>query len=343
MEIATSPSPSHLIDSLIRKDPSLSPVPNVASTEPTEDVETSKKKAQCPKPAYAFSAIIALALKNSPDGRMPVWKIYAFILEHYPYYRTATEAWRNSVRHSLSKNGSFEKCPKEEGDKKDANQWRMIKGKESAVEKEIAKYRMSEKHHRMNLAAMNSPEILPKLEEGTYGIPPFNSEKEYKLAYNIMTTPKPKDFIRRPAPVEFSMSRYVFKDTNQNSPVKMETCTPKFEQDKMDTKPSIVIASPICSIISAQPSPELSVHPEEKRFYEKYSSSDINPLLSSAALPRSAISEMDDDSMLWETNYESFDTGTKFNKLDENDFWLPATMTSAFDLPADMSILSDAF
>uniref|UniRef100_A0A1I8AA58 Fork-head domain-containing protein n=1 Tax=Steinernema glaseri TaxID=37863 RepID=A0A1I8AA58_9BILA len=342
MEIATSPSSSQHTDSLNHCYP-LTPPMTTEPMEISEEGELLRKLTTFPKPAYAFSSIIALALKNSPDGRLPVWKIYAFILEHFQYFRTATEAWRNSVRHSLSKNGSFEKCPKEEGDRRDGNLWRVIRGREKIVDKEIGKYRLSEKHHKMNLDAMANPEILPELEDGSYGIPPFSSEKEYKLAYNVVNTPRIKDFVKRPQQVEISMSRFVFKDFNKNPTIKTETCASKFDETHADIKTAFVHTSTTCSIISPQHGSELSVHPEEKRFYEKYCSSDSNPLLSSAALPRNMLSEVEDDSVLWESSYESFDAGRKrFHKLNENEFWLPITMTSTFDLPADLSILSDA-
>ncbi|KAB0394468.1 hypothetical protein E2I00_014489, partial [Balaenoptera physalus] len=50
-----------------------------------------------------------MALKNSKTGSLPVSEIYSFMKEHFPYFKTAPDGWKNSVRHNLSLNKCFEK------------------------------------------------------------------------------------------------------------------------------------------------------------------------------------------------------------------------------------------
>ncbi|GMT29208.1 hypothetical protein PFISCL1PPCAC_20505, partial [Pristionchus fissidentatus] len=59
--------------------------------------------------SWSYAALICLALKHSPTGRMTVPDIYKYILEHFPYYRTAPNMWKNCIRHKLSVSPKFKK------------------------------------------------------------------------------------------------------------------------------------------------------------------------------------------------------------------------------------------
>ena len=51
-----------------------------------------------------------MSLRKSKTGALPVSDIYSFMMENFPYFKTAPDGWKNSVRHNLSLNKCFEKA-----------------------------------------------------------------------------------------------------------------------------------------------------------------------------------------------------------------------------------------
>lgn len=65
------------------------------------------------KPPYSFSSLIFMAIEGSPNKLLPVKGIYEWIVNRFPYYRTASGGWRNSVRHNLSLSKSFRRIQRD--------------------------------------------------------------------------------------------------------------------------------------------------------------------------------------------------------------------------------------
>ncbi|XP_053125681.1 forkhead box protein R1 isoform X4 [Hemicordylus capensis] len=62
-----------------------------------------------PRPPLNYCLLISLALSRSVDSSLTVQEIYQFTREHFPFFRTAPEGWKNTVRHNLCFSSSFEK------------------------------------------------------------------------------------------------------------------------------------------------------------------------------------------------------------------------------------------
>uniref|UniRef100_A0A8W7JZC2 Fork-head domain-containing protein n=1 Tax=Anopheles albimanus TaxID=7167 RepID=A0A8W7JZC2_ANOAL len=123
-------------------------------------------ESEFPKPAYSYSCLIAMALKNSRSGSLPVSEIYSFMCLHFPYFKTAPSGWKNSVRHNLSLNKCFEKIekPATNGGQRKGCLWAMNPAKINKMDDEVQKW--SRKDPLAIRRAMVHPEHLESLERG---------------------------------------------------------------------------------------------------------------------------------------------------------------------------------
>ncbi|XP_061781972.1 forkhead box protein N1 [Nerophis lumbriciformis] len=95
-----------------------------------------------PKPAYSYSILIFMALKNSKTGSLPVSQIYSFMTENFPYFKTAPDGWKNSVRHNLSLNKCFEKAEIQNGNSsRKGCLWALNPAKVAKMQEELHKWR----------------------------------------------------------------------------------------------------------------------------------------------------------------------------------------------------------
>ncbi|XP_038210682.1 uncharacterized protein LOC119831422 [Zerene cesonia] len=131
-----------------------------------------------PKPAYSYSCLIAMALKNSRTGSLPVSEIYNFMCQHFPYFKTAPNGWKNSVRHNLSLNKCFEKIekPSSNGSQRKGCLWAMNPSKVGKMDEEVQKW--SRKDPQAIKKAMIYPDSLEALERGEMKYSGFGSDTE---------------------------------------------------------------------------------------------------------------------------------------------------------------------
>ncbi|KAM4700040.1 forkhead box protein N1 isoform 2-T3 [Discoglossus pictus] len=115
-----------------------------------------------PKPIYSYSILIFMALKNSKTGSLPVSEIYNFMTEHFPYFKTAPDGWKNSVRHNLSLNKCFEKVENKSGSSsRKGCLWALNPSKIDKMQEELQKWKR--KDPVTVRKSMAKPEDLDKL------------------------------------------------------------------------------------------------------------------------------------------------------------------------------------
>ncbi|KAI3353766.1 hypothetical protein L3Q82_004997 [Scortum barcoo] len=131
-----------------------------------------------PKPIYSYSILIFMALKNSKTGSLPVSEIYSFMTEHFPYFKTAPDGWKNSVRHNLSLNKCFVKVENKNGNSsRKGCLWALNPAKVEKMQEELHKWRR--KDPVTIRRSMARPEDLDRLlgerPDKLRSLPPYTS------------------------------------------------------------------------------------------------------------------------------------------------------------------------
>ncbi|XP_041732492.1 forkhead box protein N1-like [Coregonus clupeaformis] len=158
--------------------------------------QDSSMQSLFPKPIYSYSILIFMALRNSKTGSLPVSEIYGFMTEHFPYFKTAPDGWKNSVRHNLSLNKCFEKVENKIGNSsRKGCLWALNPAKIEKMQEELHKW--SRKDPLTVRKSMARPEDLDRLlgerPEKLKSLPSYHNQIPLAI-YN----PTPSSFTSQP-------------------------------------------------------------------------------------------------------------------------------------------------
>ncbi|XP_056314538.1 forkhead box protein R1 [Danio aesculapii] len=125
----------------------------------------SLKSGVWPRPPVNYCILIAMALSSSRSGSLNVQQIYNFTREHFPFFLTAPDGWKNTIRHNLCFSNSFKKTPQQvSGDgKRKSCLWHLTLDGRQRLRDEI--HTLTEDSFRLLRRSMNYPDMIPALLE----------------------------------------------------------------------------------------------------------------------------------------------------------------------------------
>ncbi|XP_065140198.1 forkhead box protein R1 [Paramisgurnus dabryanus] len=121
------------------------------------------KSGAWPRPPVNYCILIAMALSSSRTGSLNVQQIYNFTREHFPFFITAPDGWKNTIRHNLCFSNSFKKTPQQvSGDgKRKSCLWHLTLDGRQRLKDEI--HTLTADSFRMLKRSMNYPDMIKAL------------------------------------------------------------------------------------------------------------------------------------------------------------------------------------
>ncbi|XP_036793551.1 forkhead box protein R1 isoform X3 [Oncorhynchus mykiss] len=115
------------------------------------------------RPPVNYCILIAMAIGSSRTGSLNVQQIYNFTREHFPFFQTAPDGWKNTIRHNLCFSNSFRKTPQQvcsEGKRKSCL-WHLTLEGRRRLRDEI--HTLTGDSYKVLKRSMNNPDMIQTL------------------------------------------------------------------------------------------------------------------------------------------------------------------------------------
>ncbi|XP_054085811.1 forkhead box protein A2-like [Zeugodacus cucurbitae] len=91
--------------------PALTPPPSDGSSSPNSSISSNEDNHES-RLNLTYSALVTLAMRSSPKGKLTLNAIQSWISDKFPFYRKDEQGWQNQIRQTLSTNSIFLKVPR---------------------------------------------------------------------------------------------------------------------------------------------------------------------------------------------------------------------------------------
>ncbi|XP_054085804.1 forkhead box protein I3-like [Zeugodacus cucurbitae] len=104
--------------------PAITPPPSDGSLSPNISL-LSNEENHGSRPNLTYSALVTMAIRSSPQGKLTLNAIQNWISDNFPFYRKDEQGWQSQIRQTLSTNSCFLKVPRALDDPGRGNYWAL--------------------------------------------------------------------------------------------------------------------------------------------------------------------------------------------------------------------------